>query len=79
MATTPDQRIAKEQLRHLRGRKQGLQAEKQLLQAATVRIQEINAEIDVINVQIDIIKARDPDDGLPVVVPLQTGNGKPKV
>ncbi len=63
MATTPDQRTAKEQLRHLRGRKQRLQDEKQLLQAAAVRIPEINDELDTINAQIDIIKLRDPDEG----------------
>lgn len=62
MATTPDQRTAKEQLRHLRGRKQRLQAEKQVLQTAAVRIPEINSELTSINDQIDVIKLRDPDE-----------------
>lgn len=60
---TADARVAKEQLRHLRGRKSRLQEEKQVLQNASTRIQEINAEIDTINTQIDIIRPRDPEDG----------------
>jgi len=63
MATlTPDQKTAKDQLRHLRFRKQSLQDEKSVLQTASARIPDINAEIDTINAQIDIIKLRDPDE-----------------
>jgi hypothetical protein len=62
MATTPDQRVAKDQLQQLRMLKRRLQDEKAILQNASSRIQEINAEIDAINVQIDIIKTRDPDE-----------------
>lgn len=79
MAPTPDQRVAKDQLKQLRMLKQRLQDEKNALQAAGTRIPDINAEIAAINAEIDIIKVRDPDDGLPAVVPLQAGSSKPKV
>jgi hypothetical protein len=62
MATTPGQKLAKDQLRHLRHIKDNLQEEKRELQGAAARILEINAEIDAINAQIDLIKVRDPDE-----------------
>lgn len=57
---TADQVVAREQMRHLRGRKRALQDELATLQNAVViaRRQEIQDELAAINAQIDAINPR---------------------
>lgn len=64
MATNPiiDAEVARQQLRHLRGRKDRLQEERAVLQAAETRLAQIRDELDCINAEIDRIKLRDPED-----------------
>lgn len=59
---TADQVVAREQMRHLRGRKRALQDELSTLQNAVViaRRQEIQDELAAINAQIDAINPRLP-------------------
>lgn len=64
MATNPtiDANVARQQLRHLRGRRERLQEERATLQAAATRLAEIRDELDCINAEIDRIRLRDPED-----------------